>query len=159
MNFIGKSVLLVPFKSACLCCALLLLNLNSFAQAQEEHPTPTPSVPSETVPLESPSTPPSATPTPATTINISILKGATGKGPAGYGENPKTISVGTTVKWTNEDTVPHTVTSDAGTPLAFDSGVLSSGQNFSFIFSTVGTYSYSCAVHGKQSMSGVIVVK
>jgi plastocyanin len=63
------------------------------------------------------------------------------------------ISVGTTVFWTNNDTVTHTVTADQG---AFDSGDLSPGNTFSFTFSKAGTYPYHCNIH--SSMVGTIVV-
>lgn len=38
-----------------------------------------------------------------------------------------TMSVGTTVMWVNTDSTAHTVTSDAGTPVSFDSGPLTTG--------------------------------
>jgi plastocyanin len=57
-----------------------------------------------------------------------------------------TVSVGDTVKWTNMDTAPHTVTVTSG-PVKFNSGNLAKGQSFSYTFKTAGTYSYYCAVH------------
>jgi len=57
-----------------------------------------------------------------------------------------TVAVGDTVKWTNMDTAPHTVTVTSG-PVKFNSGNLSKGQSFSYTFKTPGTYSYYCAVH------------
>ncbi len=64
-----------------------------------------------------------------------------------------TVSVGTTVKWTNKDAVTHTVTSDSG---VFDSGNKANGETFSFMFMTAGTYSYHCTIH--PSMTAKIVV-
>ena len=58
--------------------------------------------------------------------------------------NTITLPVGTTVIWTNKDSVPHTVTSNGG---AFGSGTLSQGQTFQFTFNTVGTFDYHCAIH------------
>jgi plastocyanin len=55
-----------------------------------------------------------------------------------------TINVGTTVRWTNNGGAPHTATSD--TPL-WDSGVLSTGQQFSFTFTSTGSFPYHCSVH------------
>ncbi len=76
--------------------------------------------------------------------------------------NPKSITVhaGTAVKWTNNDSgIVHTVTS--GTPGApsgtFDSGNLNSGQTFQFTFSSPGTFSYYCRIHG-AIMTGTITV-
>jgi plastocyanin len=67
--------------------------------------------------------------------------------------NPATLTVktGTTVVWTNDDSAPHQIKSDN-----FNSLALSSGQSFSFLFSTVGQYDYSCAIH--PSMKGKIIV-
>ncbi len=73
--------------------------------------------------------------------------------------NSVTIRAGTTVTWTNIDTIQHTATS--GTPGApnglFDSGALQSGQTFSFTFTTAGTYAYFCRIHG-AAMTGTITV-
>jgi plastocyanin len=65
-----------------------------------------------------------------------------------------TVSAGTTVKFTNNDGVTHTVTSNTS---VFDSGSLSAGNTYSFTFSTAGTYPYYCKIH--TSMTGTIVVQ
>lgn len=70
-----------------------------------------------------------------------------------FGPTTLTVKVGTTVKWTNQDTVAHTVTSDGG---VFDSGNLPQGQSFSYTFATVGTFPYHCTYHAM--MTGTIVV-
>jgi len=49
------------------------------------------------------------------------------------------VRVGTTVTWTNNDGVMHTVTSDSG---VFDSGYLSNGDTFTFTFTEAGTFPY-----------------
>jgi len=64
------------------------------------------------------------------------------------------IAVGTTVTWTNSDTVPHTATA---TDQTFDSGILDPGKSFSHTFEKAGTYDYSCLVH--PQMKGTIVVR
>src|SRR5947209_20482982 len=46
-----------------------------------------------------------------------------------------TVTVGTTVAWTNQDTVPHTTTSDA--PM-WDSSIMNKGASFSFTFTKAG---------------------
>lgn len=92
---------------------------------------------------------------PSATVTIPIPPGAVGKGPNAYGPNPQTIASGTTVTWINQDSVPHTVTSDTG---VFDSGTMAPGASFTFTFQQVGTYPYHCTIHGAQSMSGVILV-
>lgn len=54
------------------------------------------------------------------------------------------IKAGTTVIWTNNDTVAHTITSDSG---AFDSGSVAPGGTFAFMFMQTGTFAYHCAIH------------
>jgi plastocyanin len=68
------------------------------------------------------------------------------------------IPVGTTVVWTHQASLPHTVTSDGG---LFDSGTLSNGETFEFTFDTVGSFPYHCIFHGGAGglgMSGVVNV-
>lgn len=66
-----------------------------------------------------------------------------------------TVKPGTTVIWTNNDTAPHTVTSDSGNTL--NSGTLSTGKSFSYTFTTEGTFAYHCTIH--PNMNGTVVVK
>ena len=54
------------------------------------------------------------------------------------------VRAGTTVTWTNQDNVPHSVTFKNGMK---DSGLLSAGQSFNYTFNTPGTYQYYCTVH------------
>jgi plastocyanin len=93
----------------------------------------------------------------------SSVAGDTG-GPAGGGNavsisvstyKPATITVapGSTVIWTNDDPVAHTVTADDG---SWDSGILSQGQTFSKTFDAAGTYAYHCTVH--PWMVGTVIV-
>ena len=74
---------------------------------------------------------------------------------ANFAFNPATMTVtkGSTVKWTNQDEAPHTVTSDAGD---WDSSELNKGQSFNHTFTQTGTFTYHCAIH--PSMKGTIVV-
>lgn len=64
------------------------------------------------------------------------------------------LAVGTTVTWTNQDPVGHTVTADQG---EFDSGTLANGKTFSQTFDKAGTYRYHCNIHGQ--MRGIIAVQ
>jgi len=64
------------------------------------------------------------------------------------------VKVGTTVTWTNEDDIPHTVVS---TSLAFRSKVLDTDDKFSFTFTTAGTFEYFCSLH--PHMTATIVVE
>jgi plastocyanin len=62
-----------------------------------------------------------------------------------YDPNDVTVTVGTTVTWTNTGAVAHTVTSDDGA--AFDSGSLDPQAAFSFTPDTPGTFIYHCTFH------------
>ncbi|VVB97604.1 Halocyanin [uncultured archaeon] len=75
----------------------------------------------------------------------------------GFAYNPAniTISKGTTVVWTQNDSVSHTVTIASGT--GFDSGTLNQGQTFSYTFNEAGTFIYGCSIHPR--MSGKIIVQ
>lgn len=68
-----------------------------------------------------------------------------------------TVKAGTTVTWTNQDSVPHIVASDTGSPVPFTSGSLPNGAPYSFTFKQAGTYTYHCSIH--PSMKGTIVVQ
>jgi plastocyanin len=63
------------------------------------------------------------------------------------------VPVGTTVRWTNQDTQVHTVVSGvsdglAGTPDGlFASEFLNPGDTFTFTFDDVGVFSYFCTPH------------
>lgn len=72
-----------------------------------------------------------------------------------YAYQPATIqvTVGTTVTWTNQDNVPHSVTLKNGMA---DSGLLKQGQFFSYTFQAAGTYQYYCTVH--PYMTGTVIV-
>jgi len=73
-----------------------------------------------------------------------------------FSPSATTVPVGTTVTWTwNAGGVSHTVTFDDGAP---GSGVRSSGT-FSRTFSSAGTYTYYCQIHGRAVMSGSITVQ
>jgi plastocyanin len=70
-----------------------------------------------------------------------------------FGPQELKVKAGTTVMWTNEDDIPHTVVS----PNNFRSKALDSEDKFSFTFTTPGTYKYFCSLH--PHMTGTIVVE
>lgn len=126
-------------------------------------PSPTPTASPSPTPTESPSPTPSPTaspaesptPTPtAATIEIAIPANATNLGNNAFGQSPRMVPVGTTVTWRNDDTVPHTVTSDAG---LFDSGNLDPGQTFTHTFELTGNFPYHCEIH--PTMRGRVLVQ
>lgn len=66
-----------------------------------------------------------------------------------------TVAAGTEVRWTNQDDIPHTVTSNDGT--SFSSPLLDSGDEFHQRFPKPGTYPYHCALH--PFMTGKVIVR
>ena len=98
----------------------------------------------------------------------------------GFAFNPTPLEVakGTTVTWTNEDNVPHTVTTGVAPPTfpplpsgasptpfpslssgdgRVNSGRIEASRTFSFTFNDAGTYNYFCAVH--PAMRATITVR
>jgi plastocyanin len=63
------------------------------------------------------------------------------------------VPVGATVRWTNEDSAPHTASATSG---AFTSPTLRLRQGYSKRFTRKGRYAYLCALH--PGMRGTIVV-
>lgn len=93
---------------------------------------------------------------------VSIIKGASNPGiTEPYSPSPLTVSVGTTVTWTNNDNTGHTVTEgnpSGNTPAnGFDSGIMAPGKTFTHTFDTPGTVQYSCTLH--PTMLGEVIVK
>jgi nitrite reductase (NO-forming) len=64
--------------------------------------------------------------------------------PGDYSVNVLEVPLGTTVTWTNEDSVIHTVTSVDG---AFDSGFMREGDTWSYTFDEAGEFEYLCTPH------------
>ena len=73
-----------------------------------------------------------------------------------FGPAVLTVPVGTKVIWTNDDSDPHTVTSEAD-PKLLKSPPLDTGDSFAFTFDKPGTYRYFCSIHPR--MQGTIVVQ
>lgn len=99
-------------------------------------------------PVEVHSTAVSATDQPvSSTVSVNIK---------GFAFDPSELSIktGTTVTWTNQDGVNHTVTSDTG---LFDSGELGKGSTFSYTFTKAGVYTYYCIPHHQNMKASVTV--
>jgi plastocyanin len=92
--------------------------------------------------------------TPSTPKSTSPTAGAASVRIVDFAFNPTalTISVGTTVTWTNNGSSVHTVTGSG-----WDSGQLQPGQSFKRTFDTAGTYDYHCTNH--PSMTASITVQ
>ena len=67
------------------------------------------------------------------------------------------VPLGSTVTWTNQDSVPHDVRSKSGEPEVLRSDLLQQGDTYSYTFNQPGTYEYYCSVH--PQMTAQIVVK
>jgi plastocyanin len=70
-----------------------------------------------------------------------------------FAPSERQITVGTTVVWTNDEPIPHTVTSNDGT-LASDT--LQVNDTFRHTFGSPGSFDYFCAIH--PNMKGNITV-
>ncbi len=79
-------------------------------------------------------------------VEVAIVKSS-------YDPNPIEIAAGTTITWTNEDLLPHTVTD---VDFTFDSGYMAQGDVWSRTFETPGTYPYFCLYHPR--MRGTVIV-
>lgn len=119
---------------------LILLTVFFIFGISCQAPTPTPSLP----PTPTPEPESGPTPTPAE-VKIS-----------GFAFVPVTITVsaGTTVTWTNNDSVAYTVSSRDN---LFGSGNLSGSATFSYTFGQSGTFEYYCKIH--PSMTGKVIVE
>src|ERR671911_1404487 len=99
-----------------------------------------------TVPAETTAPAESTTPAPNSTTTVDIRD---------HAFNPAQLNVapGTTVRFVNNDTEPHTATADNG---LFDTGVLEPGSSFDVFLDGSGTVTYHCGLH--PDMQGSIVV-
>jgi plastocyanin len=64
-----------------------------------------------------------------------------------------TVTAGSTVVWTNNDSVQHDITFNGG---GIASNVLNQNDTFSHTFPTAGTYHYICSIH--PFMHGTVIV-
>ncbi|HEY1750268.1 MAG TPA: cupredoxin family copper-binding protein [Caulobacteraceae bacterium] len=71
-----------------------------------------------------------------------------------FGPMTLTVAAGTTVTWTNDDDIPHTVRAVDG---SFHSKALDTADSYSVTFAKPGVYSYFCSLHPK--MVGKVVVR
>lgn len=130
----------------------LLLTLaacgNSAPTTNTNTPTATTAPTATAVPTEAPTPTATTAPTTAPSSGNAITV-------SNFSFTPATLTVkaGTTVTWTNQDSVAHTATSDNG---AFG-GALPPGGSYSFTFKTPGTYTYHCRIH--PGMTATIIVQ
>src|SRR5688572_3850089 len=70
--------------------------------------------------------------------------------------SPETITVkkGTTITWTNRDSMAHTVTGNDGQ--GPDSELLDQGESYSYTFNEAGSFPYACKPH--PNMQATVIV-
>lgn len=117
-------------------------------------PPPPPPPPAPTAPAPAPGADPAAAPgTASPSAGVGAGPGAVRMFDFGFSPAALTVSLGSTVTWTNGGLARHTVVADGG---SFRSPDVRSGQTFSQTFSTPGTYTYICDIH--PEMKGTITV-
>ena len=98
---------------------------------------------------EEPETPAAPAEPPANIIAATIPMGASAQGNIDYDPDPMVAAQGDGVEWTNEDNLPHTVTSLADDGAAFDSSIISPNAKWLLDTSELSPaeYEYFCTVH------------
>jgi nitrite reductase (NO-forming) len=95
------------------------------------------------------------------TTHISMVSGSSNpNNKVFYDPTPAKVKTSTTITWTNDDTLPHTVTSgnaDTGPSGEFDSGIVMGGGSFTHTFDKAGSFDYYCALH--PYMIGQVIVE
>jgi plastocyanin len=115
-------------------------------------PPPPPAPPVVQPPVAA--TPPAVVPTPspappagATNVSVAIANNL-------FTPASVTVTAGSTVTWSNGDTVTHTVTAD---DQSFASGLVNKATGWSHTFATPGTFTYFCEIH--PEMTGTVIAK
>ena len=97
----------------------------------------------------------SADPTePAATAEVAVATFA-------FAPDPLEVEAGTTITFTNEDAIDHTVTAgtrEAPEPDTFDGSLPEQGATFELTLDEPGTYDYFCQIHDGPGMTAQIVV-
>jgi len=130
------------YASILVSCAALLLGAGCASPAPYAAPPSQPILPQAAAPVPAP-----ATSSPSSQERVYI---------SGFSFQPAslTVKVGTTVVWTNQDQVTHTITANDG---SFDSGTLAPNATYSHAFNQAGSFSYHCNIH--PSMQATIIVQ
>ena len=97
-------------------------------------------------------------------VTLTILEGSSIQGSPDYDPDELTVAAGSEVTVTNDDTLPHTVTSGTGpqdpnSAQLFDTSLINGGESATLSLAQVaaGQYDYYCLVH--PYMTGSIVVQ
>jgi len=92
------------------------------------------------------------------TVNISMPNGIGNSQGLNYAPASVSVAKGGKVTWTNNDPVPHTVTSTSvpSGASSFDSGNMNANATYTVTFNVDGTYLYKCSYH--PWMHGTVIV-
>jgi plastocyanin len=71
-----------------------------------------------------------------------------------FGPPKLLVTKGTTVTWTNQDDIPHSIVLSA---LGVHSKALDTDKSFTYQFDKAGTFAYVCGLH--PAMRGTVVVR
>ncbi len=142
---------LTLYAAGCLGAVLLLAACGRGALSQVPAPVPIPQ--NDAGPTtQAPAAMPSATPNAS-----SASAGATGAQVTidNFSFAPQTLTVpaGTTVTWTNQDDMVHTVTS---ADHVFGSAGLDTGDKFTYTFAKPGVFQYYCSIHPKMTATVIV---
>lgn len=110
---------------------------------------------------------PSPTPSESEHDEGGAIEGPVDIGDSFFKPQAGTVAVGTTVKWEQSGSEPHSVTFDDGT---FDSSpdcppvdkCTQAGDEVTYDFKVAGVYAYFCKIHGGKNgvgMAGVVTVE
>jgi cytochrome c oxidase subunit 2 len=144
-------------------CGLLHYNMRAklFVEPASAESTESPeSAPTTTTaPVESPSVPSGNQTNQTSTgtgpsVTLTVLEGSSVQGNPAYDPDPLSVTAGDAVEVSNQDTVPHTVTSgtgpeDAESGSQFDTSIMDAGATAQVDTANLaaGDYPYYCAVH------------
>ncbi len=103
--------------------------------------------PSVSIPTTAPTTIKPVAPKPVARVRRTMIKNIS------YLQPKITVQVGTTIEWTNNDPLPHSVTA---LDKSFNSGLIQPGKTYRHTFAKAGTFNFYCMPH--PFMKGVITV-
>jgi plastocyanin len=127
-------------------------------------PVDAPGASTETASTGATTAPDAAAPASATGPALSIPAGSSTPGNPAYAPDPLTVTAGDVITVTNDDTVPHTVTSGAGpqdpnSGTLFDTSIMMAADTAQIDTASLeaGDYAYYCTVH--PFMTGTLTVQ
>jgi plastocyanin len=137
------------------CCALALLSACGSSAGSSTSTTPPATAPKiKSGGLKANTTPKYAAPAASTPVQSGTVEIAY-RNIAIAPDTPK-VKLGSTIRWTNFDSVEHNVTSSNG-PLHFTSGNFGEGRTFTVKATRTGVIHYLCTIH-PTTMNGTIDV-